>query len=62
MLFKIILVFLLAMVLVGMIGKVLFPGRIDRLTALRRKTLKPPVCRQCGRYIIGSSGCDCGKG
>lgn len=61
MLFKIILVFLLAMALVGMIGKVLFPGKLDRLTQLRRKQIKPPVCSRCGRYIVGSKGCDCGK-
>ena len=61
MLFKIILVFLLAMVLVGMVGKALFPDRLDRLTKLKRKGLKSPTCPQCGRYMIGRSGCDCGK-
>ena len=61
MLFKIILIFLLAMVLVGIAGKVLFPSRIDRLPKLRRKPLKAPTCPRCGRYMIGTSGCDCGK-
>lgn len=61
MLFKTILVFLLGMALIGMIGKALFPGKFDRITRLRRKSLKPPVCSKCGRYIIGSSKCDCGK-
>lgn len=61
MLVKIILIFLLAMALVGMIGKALFPGRLGRIAQLRRKSLKPPVCSKCGRYIIGSPGCDCGK-
>lgn len=61
MLVKIILVFLLAMGLVGMIGKALFPGKLGEIALLRRKSLKPPVCPKCGRYIIGSSGCDCGK-
>ena len=61
MLFKIIIVFLLAMVLVGMVGKVLFPGKLDRLTQIRRRGLKAPVCKACGRYIIGQTGCDCGK-
>ena len=61
MLVKIILVFLLGMALVGMIGKALFPGRLGRIARVRRKSLKPPVCSKCGRYIIGSSGCDCGK-
>lgn len=61
MLFKIILVFLLAMLLIAMIGKVLFPSKLDRLTSLRRKSLKAPTCPRCGRYMIGTSGCDCGK-
>ena len=61
MLFKIILVFLLAMALVGMVGKALFSSKLDRLTRNRAKSLKRPVCPKCGRYIIGSSGCDCGK-
>ncbi|MDR7124585.1 hypothetical protein [Pseudotabrizicola sp. 4114] len=58
MLFKIILIFLLAMVLVGMVGKLVFPSAIDRM---KNKALgRGPVCRSCGRYIIGKS-CDCGK-
>ncbi|MCF8510152.1 MAG: hypothetical protein K9G43_01780 [Rhodobacteraceae bacterium] len=61
MLFKIILIFLLGMALIGMIGKALFPGRIDTLTRLRRNNRKTPVCSRCGRYIIGQKGCDCGK-
>lgn len=61
MLFKIIIVFLLAMGLVGMVGKALFPGKLDRLAALRRRAVKAPVCSRCGRYMIGSSNCDCGK-
>jgi hypothetical protein len=59
MLFKIILVFLGAMVLVAMIGKALFPGRLSRMLAKRRK---PAVCTKCGRPLIGTKGCDCGKG
>jgi hypothetical protein len=47
--------------LVGMIGKALFPGKMGRITQLRRRGLKPPVCPKCGRYIVGKSGCDCKK-
>ena len=61
MLVKIILVFLLAMALVGMIGKALFPGKMGRITLLLRRGLKPPVCPKCGRYIVGKSDCDCKK-
>jgi hypothetical protein len=54
MLVKIILVFLLAMALVGMIGKVLFPGaRLGRKRAAH--------CPDCGRPRIGKGPCACGK-
>jgi len=58
MLFKIIFIFLLAMALIGMIGKALFPRGMARLRGGREK---PAVCPRCGRYIIGQTGCDCGK-
>lgn len=57
MLFKIILVFLLAMVLIALVGHALFPGAMPR--ALRKRE-KAPVCKRCGRYLIGSKTCDCG--
>ena len=57
MLFKIILIFLLAMVLVGMVGKVVFPTALDRVK--RRKPLaKAQTCKDCGRPMIGKS-CGC---
>lgn len=57
MLFKIILIFLLAMVLVGMVGKVLFPTALDR--AKRRKPLlRAQTCKDCGKPLIGKT-CDC---
>ena len=58
MLLKIVVIFLLAMVLVGMIGKLVFPSALDQMK--RRARLKPRVCTRCGRHVIGS-GCDCGK-
>ncbi|MCU0815279.1 MAG: hypothetical protein MUF74_02000 [Cypionkella sp.] len=58
MLLKTILVFLLAMVLLGMIGKALFPGAMSR--GMKRITRRNPVCKACGRYVIGKT-CDCGK-
>ena len=57
MLFKIILVFLLAMVLVALIGRALFPGALPRVMQKRRD---PPRCGKCGRYLIGTTTCDCG--
>lgn len=56
MLLKIIIVFLGGMVLVAMIGRVLFPSALPPV--LRKK--KPPVCKSCGRYLIGRKTCDCG--
>lgn len=58
MLVKIIIIFLLAMGLIGMIGKLVFPSAIDRMKSKAR--LKPPVCKSCGRYVIGKS-CNCAK-
>ncbi len=57
MLLKIILVFLLAMVLVGMIGRALFPGAMRRITARRKPS---PLARRCGRHQIGRASVDCG--
>ncbi len=57
MLFKTILIFLGAMVLVAMIGKALFPGHLSRMVTKRPK---PAVCAKCGRYLMGNKGCDCG--
>lgn len=55
MLIKIGLVFLGAMLLIGMVGKVLFPGAVKRLASVRR-------CKSCGKPQIGSGRCACGKG
>lgn len=55
MLVKIITIFLLAMVLVGMIGKLLFPSSRSRLSRRRRGG---GSCPDCGRPMIGKS-CDC---
>ena len=57
MLFKIILIFLGAMVLIALIGRALFPGALPRVMQKRKST---PVCKQCGRYLIGTRTCDCG--
>ncbi len=57
MLWKIIIVFLCAMVLVGMIGKVLFPDA----RMLRGRKAPAAKCRSCGRPQIGRAPCDCRK-
>jgi hypothetical protein len=55
MLLKTALLFLLAMVLVGMIGRALFPGTVRRVLARRA----PSPCPSCGRYQIGRGDCPC---
>lgn len=60
MMVKVIIVFLLAMALVGMIGKVLFPGTLSRSLKKRLLPRSASGCPRCGRYLIGSKGCDCG--
>lgn len=53
MLVKVVTLFLLAMVLIGMIGKLLFPS--SRSGSARRRGR---FCPDCGRPLIGKS-CDC---
>ena len=61
MLIKVIFLFLLVMLLIGMIGNLVFPGRPSGLARLRQKVAKAPTCPRCGRYMIGRSGCECRK-
>jgi hypothetical protein len=56
MLFKVIFIFLAAMVLIALIGRALFPSALPRML---RKRAAPPVCAKCGRYLIGTKTCDC---
>ena len=57
MLVKIIFFFLLAMVLVALIGRAFFPSSLPRVM---RKRAGAPRCQKCGRYLIGTKTCDCG--
>lgn len=52
MLVKTILIFLAAMALIGMIGKVLFPKAMPRLGLAR--------CKSCGKPRVGRGDCTCG--
>jgi hypothetical protein len=54
---KVVIAFLLAMLLVAMIGRALFPGLL-RLG--RAHPARPKICPGCGRFLIGTSRCDCG--
>lgn len=51
MIFKVITLFLLAMAVLAIVGKALFPG-----TGRARRARK---CRACGRPIIGKGPCPC---
>ena len=55
---KVVILFLGAMVLLGMVGNWLMPGAIKRGVA---KRLQPAKCARCGRFRIGRSTCDCGR-
>ncbi len=52
-LLKIVSLFLVGMVVLGMFGKLRFPGQ-KKLTSMK--------CPRCGRYRIGSGPCPCGEG
>ena len=52
MLIKIVSIFLLAMVVLAMFGRLRLPGR-DRMATRR--------CTRCGRFRIGKGPCDCGN-
>ncbi len=60
MLVKTVLLFLLAMVLIAMIGRALFPDTVRRLVRRRPRALRPGTCPRCGNYIIGTGPCACG--
>ncbi|WP_350141403.1 hypothetical protein [Roseovarius sp.] len=53
MVVKIVVLFLVAMGVLAMFGKLRFPGQ---------KRLAAAKCRKCGRYRIGKEPCSCEKG
>jgi hypothetical protein len=61
MLVKTVLVFLLGMLLVGMIGRALFPGALGRVARRTLTSRKPGTCKRCGSYVIGTGPCPCGS-
>jgi len=50
---KVVSLFLIGILVMGMFGKLRFPGQ-KRLAAVK--------CAKCGRFKIGKSGCDCDAG
>lgn len=57
MLFKVIFVFLLAMVLIALVGRAFFPSALPR--AMRR-SVGVKTCPKCKRPLVGNRPCDCG--
>jgi hypothetical protein len=60
MILKIVSIFLIVMVVLGIFGKLRMPkirGRRD-LGRLSR----PGKCPGCGRFLIGNKKCECGQG
>ncbi|NCO21444.1 MAG: hypothetical protein GW905_05430 [Rhodobacterales bacterium] len=49
---KVVSLFLIAIVVLAMFGKLRFPGQ-KRLSSMK--------CTDCGRYRIGKAPCSCGK-
>jgi uncharacterized OB-fold protein len=50
---KVVSLFLIAMLVMAMFGRLRFPGQ---------KRLEAAKCKKCGRYKIGKRGCDCKVG
>jgi hypothetical protein len=57
MLTKVAILFLAGMVLLALVGRALFPGR---LRLRRDSAARPEKCPACGRFEIGKGPCDCG--
>lgn len=60
MLIKGVVLFLLAMVVIGMVGNVLYPGALRRGVKRRLTTGRPATCSRCGRPMVGQT-CGCGR-
>lgn len=62
---KAVIIFLGAMVLVGMISNAVAPGRfwrgIANIFGVRAPRIGVRRCARCGRPLIGKSECDCRK-
>ncbi|GAA0295993.1 hypothetical protein [Rhodovulum strictum] len=59
MLLKVVTLFLIAMAVLAMFGRLRLPGKGDGRFALGRA--KTGKCPACGRHRIGSGPCPCGK-
>jgi hypothetical protein len=60
MIYKIIALFLIAMAVLAMFGKLRFPGK-GRKSARKGRDETARKCPHCGTYMIGKGRCDCDK-
>ena len=62
---KAVIIFLAGMALVGMISNAVAPGRfwqaLRGIFGLGAPRVGVRRCKRCGRPLIGSADCDCGK-
>lgn len=58
---KVVTLFLIVVVALAMFGKLGWLGRLGP-TKRAPKVGKPVTCIHCGRHVIGTTPCDCGKG
>jgi hypothetical protein len=56
---KVVSLFLVVILVLAMFGKLGWLGSLAPKSLRRGARRKPALCRQCGRHIIGSKGCDC---
>ncbi len=59
MLIKTILLFLIAMGVLALFGRLRFPRLSKREGKKTALLAKPEICPRCGRYQIGKTHCDC---
>lgn len=62
MILKIVSLFLIGIAVLGMFGRLRWPGSQKRIGKKNPRPAKPRKCKNCGAYIIGDGPCPCGKG
>lgn len=58
---KAVTLFLIVIMVLAMFGKLGWLGTLAPKSLRKAARRKPALCKNCGRHIIGSKGCDCGQ-
>nr|WP_068108813.1 hypothetical protein [Tropicimonas marinistellae] len=61
MLVKVVTFFLIGIAVLGMFGRLRWPGGARRIGRSDAKPAKPRKCKACGAYIVGKGPCPCQK-